>query len=69
MAERVSALETFMHVVTYQDIVINAKSVPSNLGLKILHQKICQGLAGPWYAQRERGTVKAKVQWFNGSRI
>src|ERR1700744_2255912 len=40
MAERVSALETFMHVVTYQDIVINAKSVPSNLGLKILHQKI-----------------------------
>ena len=29
-----------MQVVTYQDIVINAKSIPSNLGLKILHQKI-----------------------------
>ena len=26
----------------------------------------CQGLAGPWYARREREAVKAKVQWFNG---
>ena len=27
----------------------------------------CQGLAGPWYARRERGSVKARVQciqWF-----
>ena len=28
---------------------------------------LCQGLAGPWYARREREAVKAKVQWFNGS--
>ena len=30
---------------------------------------MCQGLAEPWYARRERGAVKAKVQWFNGLRI
>ena len=30
---------------------------------------VCQGLAEPWYARREREAVKAKVQWFNGSRI
>ena len=51
MAERVSALETFMHIVTYQDIVINAKSIPSNLGLKILNQEIgplvCLGVSHP----------------------
>ena len=29
----------------------------------------CQGLAGPWYAQRERVAVKARVQWFSGSMI
>ena len=29
----------------------------------------CQGLAGPWYARREREAVKAMVQWFNGSMI
>ena len=23
----------------------------------------CQGLAGPWYARRERDTVNARVQW------
>ena len=28
---------------------------------------LCQGLAGPWYARREREAVKARVQWFNGS--
>ena len=28
---------------------------------------LCQGLAGPWYAQRERVAVKARVQWINGS--
>ena len=27
---------------------------------------LCQGLAGPWYARREREAVKAKVQWFRG---
>ena len=27
----------------------------------------CQGLAGPWYARREREAVKARFQWFNGS--
>ena len=26
----------------------------------------CQGLAGPWYARREREAVKSRVQWFNG---
>ena len=30
---------------------------------------VCQGLAGPWYAQRERRTVKARIQWFNGSKV
>ena len=30
---------------------------------------LCQGLAGPWYARRERGAVKTKVQWFNGSMV
>ena len=30
---------------------------------------LCQGLAGPWYAQRERGAVKTKVQWLNGSKV
>ena len=25
-------------------------------------QDECQGLAGPWYARRERGAVKARVQ-------
>ena len=29
----------------------------------------CQGLAGPWYARRERGAVKARIQWFNGSKV
>ena len=29
----------------------------------------CQGLAGPWYAQCEREAAKAKVQWFNGSKV
>ena len=29
----------------------------------------CQGLAGPWYARREREAAKAKVQWFNGSKV
>ena len=29
----------------------------------------CQGLAGPWYARRERVAVKARVQWVNGSVI
>ena len=28
---------------------------------------LCQGLAGPWYARREREAVKARVQWFDGS--
>ena len=28
---------------------------------------MCQDLAGPWYARRERVAVKAKVQWFNGA--
>ena len=28
---------------------------------------LCQDLAGPWYAQRQRGTVDARVQWFSGS--
>ena len=30
---------------------------------------VCQGLAGPWYARREREAVKAMVQWFNGSKV
>ena len=29
----------------------------------------CQGLAGPWYARREREAVKARFQWFKGSRV
>ena len=29
----------------------------------------CQGLAGPWYARREREAVETKVQWFNGSKV
>ena len=29
----------------------------------------CQGLAGPWYARHERGAVKARIQWFNGSKV
>ena len=28
---------------------------------------LCQGLAGPWYAQRERESVDAIVSGFNGS--
>ena len=30
---------------------------------------LCQGLAGPWYARRERGAVKARFQWFSGSKV
>ena len=29
----------------------------------------CQGLAGPWYAQRERGAVGARVSEFNGTMV
>ena len=29
----------------------------------------CQGLAGPWYARREHGAVKARIQWFNGVKV
>ena len=29
----------------------------------------CQGLAEPWFARRERETVKAKVQRFNDSLV
>ena len=29
----------------------------------------CQGLAGLWYARCEREAVKARVQWFNGSKV
>ena len=29
----------------------------------------CQGLAGPWCARHEREAVRAKVQWFNGSKV
>ena len=32
-------------------------------------QRHCQGLAGPWCARHEREAVKAKVQWFNGSKV
>ena len=28
---------------------------------------LCQDLAGPWCARRERVAVKARIQWFNGS--
>ena len=36
---------------------------------KCSEQQLCQGLAGPWYARRERGSVKARIQWFNGSKV
>ena len=32
-------------------------------------QNQCRGLAGPWYARRERGAVKARIQWFNGAKV
>ena len=34
-----------------------------------LSHAVCQGLAGPWFARRERGAVKYKSQWFNGTRV
>ena len=41
--------------------------IPPQPLLEVEHS--CQGLAGPWYARREREAVKAKVQWFNVSRV
>ena len=35
----------------------------------MFHIHPCQGFAGPWYAQRERGAVKARIQWLNGSKV
>ena len=42
---------------------------PYPFGHTCCGQSYCQGLAGPWYARREREAVKARIQWFNGSEV
>ena len=50
--------------------ILQCSSVRYNLaGCLERYDLTCQGLAGPWYAQRERGAVKARIQWFNGSKV
>ena len=52
-------LATFKPKFGWKDAVIKTWALP--IIISSTHP-VCQGLAGPWYARRERGAVKARVQ-------
>ena len=50
----------------FESVLFNCKSHATVVGTYNKVQDniniVCQGLAGPWYARREREAAKAKVQ-------
>ena len=54
---------------SHTDYHIHAAYTQTDQHSMQLQQRSCQGLAGPWYARRERVAVKAKIQWLNGSMV